>query len=265
MSLNLSVMDVANDNVIGIVGGMGPEAGMALFNSILTHTRATTDQEHLSVLLMSFPRHITDRTSFLQGVEEINPAYNVSDMICRLECAGARVVGLACNTVHVPEIFDVIAEELRKKNSQVRLLNMPAETCRYIRRHHAQVHRVGLMTTNGTYRSALYENLLLDFGLHAIVPDAVFQNDVVHRMIYDKRVGIKANPGRITPEVKLLAAEAIEFFRQHQAEAIILGCTELSLLKQEMSRDFVIIDSTEALALALIREATVALAQAPQF
>ena len=105
-------MDLKEDRVIGIVGGMGPQAGVALFSNIVRFTSATQDQQHLSTILMSFPRHIPDRTLFLEGVAEINPAVNVVNIIRKLESAGASVVGIACNTCHAPAIFDVIAREL---------------------------------------------------------------------------------------------------------------------------------------------------------
>ena len=54
-----------NLNAIGIIGGVGPAAGVDLFNRILSHTSAEKDQEHLNVLLTSCPSLIPDRTAYL--------------------------------------------------------------------------------------------------------------------------------------------------------------------------------------------------------
>ena len=102
------------DHIIGIVGGMGPEAGIALSSSILRHTRAATDQQHFSTMLMSLPRYIGDRSAFLAGKIPQNPAYNIAKIIGMMEKAGATVFGMACNTAHAPTIFDVILAELKK-------------------------------------------------------------------------------------------------------------------------------------------------------
>jgi len=249
-------MNLDGDNVIGIVGGMGPQAGVALFNSILHHTRATTDQQHLSVMLMSLPKYITDRTAFLEGRSKVNPAFSIAEIIKKLEIAGAGVVGIACNTSYCPEIYNTITAELYKVNSQVKLVNMPQVTCSYIKKHYPQVRRVGLMTTNGTYRSQVYKRHLQDLGYEVLLPDNRFQNDVIHRMIYDPQFGIKANPRGVTGEVKLLVDKTLEFFRAGKADAIIVGCTDLSLIPTlHTEKDIIVVDAIEALALELIRQA----------
>jgi aspartate racemase len=249
-------MKIENNNTIGIVGGMGPEAGAALFSRILYYTEAATDQEHLPVILMSFPNHLVDRTSFLEGRTKINPAYNVAKIIGKLETAGANIIGIACNTSHVPEIYRVIEHELNRTDSRVKLIHMPFETCQRIREHYPHVRRIGIMSTNGTYKAGIYEKFLLEWGYEVIVPDPAFQDNIIHKMIYDPEFGIKANPNAINREVRSLMKRSVEFFKKKKADGIILGCTELSALAgiyKEKTMP-VIIDSIDALAQALIRE-----------
>jgi aspartate racemase len=245
------------ENIIGIAGGMGPEAGAALFNRILLHTPAAADQDHLPIILMSFPASIGDRTAFLEGAIMDNPGYSVARVVRRLESAGASIIGIACNTVYAPPILDVITCELEKAGSKVRLLHMPYETCRFIKDHHTHARRIGLMTTNGTYGSCIYENLLLEFGYQPVRPSPDLQRRVIHKMIYDSLFGIKANAGRITSEAMSLMDEAMLFFKRQNTDAVVFGCTELSMVYDRISGgDHLLIDSTTALALALIREAT---------
>lgn len=243
--------------MIGIVGGMGPEAGLMLFDSILSHTKASTDQEHASVVMMSYPSRIVDRTAFLEGKVSANPAYGVARIVRDLEKAGASVIGIACNTIYAPRIFDVLVEELDRAMCKARLLHMPLETCNYMRSNYPGVKRVGIMSTNGTYKFGQYRNLLSGQGYEVIVPDPVFQNDVIHRMIYDRQYGMKANPNHMTREAVRLMKRAIRFFKARQAEVILLGCTELSIMltgKKQVD-GMGIVSSVEAMALALIREA----------
>lgn len=250
------MLDIKTDRIIGIVGGMGPRAGIELMNSILQHTSAVTDQQHLSTVLMSLPRYIVDRSFYLEGFTNENPAIVILDIIRKLEAVGAEIIGLACNTSHSPAIYDVIVSELERTRSRVQLVNMAEEVCSCIR-HHAGLKKIGLMVTNGTYKSGLYERMLRNMGYEVVLPDYEFQNDVIHRMIYDPDFGIKSNPVGITPEVRLLLKKAIHFFQQHATEALVLGCTELSLVGREEFRNMLLFDSTEIFARALIREATV--------
>lgn len=249
-------MNFKESKTIGIVGGMGPQAGAALYDSIISNTGASTDQQHLPVVLMAFPGKIEDRTLFLEGKVLTNPAYQIVEVIKKLVIAGADVIGLACNTSHAKAIFEVIESRINKFENKPLLLNMPLEVCNYISENHAGISRIGLMTTNGSYKSGLYKNLLQEKGYEVVIPDFTFQDSVIHRMIYDPIIGIKANPTCITKDVIELCGEAISFFKKNNAEAIVLGCTELPLVfKAKLIEGMLIIDSTECLAKALIREA----------
>jgi aspartate racemase len=245
------------NKTIGIVGGMGPHAGTALFNTILDSTQARQDQDYPSIILVSFPKHIGDRTLYLIGKEKFNPAYGIAEMIGKLYAAGATVIGMACNTAHSPAIYDVVLTELERKKIAVEMVNMPMETYRYIRAKHPNARKVGIMATNGTYLSGVYRDLLTGMGYEVIMPDAEFQDGVIHKMIYDPDIGIKACPSTISNEIYTLADRAVQFFEQRHADVIVLGCTELSLLfKQDMVRGMPLVDSLKSLARALILSAT---------
>lgn len=245
-----------NAKVIGIVGGMGSQAGIALYERITSNTPAATDQEHLSVILMAFPGDIVDRTLFLEGKVPVNPGYAIAQVIDKLAVSGAEVIGIACNTSHSPAIFELIAAEMDRFPYKPKLLHMPMEVCRYIDGIRPGISRIGIMATNGTYKCGLYRNLLEQRGYEVVEPDPTFQNDVIHRMIYDPRSGIKANSNRVTDDVRVLFGEAISYFRKRAVDAVVLGCTELSLVQSEgIIEGMLIIDSTACFARALVREA----------
>ena len=211
---NVSLMRSENSKVIGIVGGMGPRSGLDLYESILANTPAVTDQDHLSVVLMSFSRDIEDRTLFLEGKVATNPAYEIVRVIEQLIVSGATIIGIACNTSHSPAIFDVIRTQVNQFNSKPMLLHMPWEVCNYIEKSHPGISKIGLMTTNGTYKSGLYKKMLEERGYETIIPDPAFQDKVIHRMVYDPHIGIKANSTSITDEVGTLCDKAIAFLKR---------------------------------------------------
>lgn len=248
-------MDLKEDNIIGIVGGMGPQAGIDLMDHIVRLTQADKDQHHRSVILMSFPKHLVDRTSFVEGREDTNPGFNIAKIICRLESAGAKAIGIACNSSYIPVIYDVVLDELKQQGSKVKLIHMPQETCKHIRSFYPSVKRVGLLVTNGTYQSGIYQSYLQEMLFEPVVPEIEFQNKVINKMIYDPGIGIKARPDGITEEAKILFHKALDYFESLDTDVIILGCTELSLImKDNYTRKMAIINSNEILARALLKE-----------
>ncbi|MEW7293178.1 aspartate/glutamate racemase family protein [Aquimarina sp. 2304DJ70-9] len=249
-------MSLKQKKIIGIIGGMGPQAGLDLFQNILSNTNAKIDQHHLSTILMSFPREIVDRTSFLEGLVNENPAYSIIKIIEKLEFAGANIIGMACNTSHCPKILNVIQKELKDSGCKAKLLHMPDETCKHLKKVYQKHAKVGLMTTNGTYKTGLYKDLLKQYDFEPIVPDFHFQDHVINRMIYDKDFGIKTSVNADHPELQILLNKAISYFKQQKVDAIILGCTELSLILKEKSIEGMsLIDPANILAKALVREA----------
>jgi len=243
-----------NEKVIGIVGGVGPYAGLDLVGKIFDQTIANMDQEHLSVALISIPKEIEDRTLFLLDQTGINPAYAIFRVIRKLEEIGASVIGIPCNTVHAPRIFDVILEELKKANSSVKLINMINEVVEFIRGNYPLVRNVGVLCTIGMYKANVYSNILERKGINVILPDKVLQESV-HNATYDPVFGIKAQSNPVTDIAKEKLLEAIHFLQNGGAEAIILGCTEIPLaVTDKKIGKTVIIDPTLILARKLIRE-----------
>ncbi len=243
-----------NENIIGIVGGVGSYAGLDLVRKIFDQTIASIDQEHLSVALLSIPKEIEDRTLFLLGQTGVNPAYAIFRVIRKLEEIGASVIGIPCNTAHSPRIFDVIIEELKKANSCVKLINMISEVANFILENYPTVRNVGVLGTIGMYKTKVYSNIFEKAGINVILPDEVLQ-EIVHDATYNPVFGIKSQSNPVTDIAKEKLLEAIRFLQNGGAEAIILGCTEISLtVTDKKIGKTVIIDPTLILARALIRE-----------
>lgn len=242
--------------VIGIVGGLGPCADDDLIAKVRSHTIAEKDQEHLHIALLSFPGNFVDRTSFLLGETDINPAYAISDVAKKLEFIGADVIGIPCNTSHAPEIYNVIVEELRKACSKVVLINMVDEVVKHIVEYYPSAGSIGVLSTTGLFKAGVYRKNILRYGLNVIEPDVDIQEGLIHKSIYDPVYGIKSKSNPVTDRAVTDLHYAINHLINKGAEAIILGCTEIGLAVFEKEIDgCAIIDSTSVLARALIREA----------
>lgn len=243
------------ENVIGVIGGMGPYAGLDLVRKIFDLTQADKDQEHLPVALLSFPGRIRDRSTFLFENSGENPAEAIAEIVLQLDELGATVAGIPCNTAHAPRIFDVVQERLQSAGASVRLLNMIHETASYIRTEEDGVERIGLLSTSAVFRLGLYKKALQEKGFTPVMPDENVQENIVNRTIFDPTYGIKAQANPVSLIARQSLLNAIEHLHEKGAEAVVLGCTELPLAVPEAEIDStIIIDPTEVLARALIRE-----------
>jgi len=240
---------------IGVVGGLGPYAGIDLVRKIFDQTIATIDQEHLSVALLSISEEVTDRTDFLLGKSKINPAYAIYEAIKKFELLGVEVVGIPCNTSHSPLIFNLIQGKIVKDQSKIKVLNMVKEVGEFIVNYYPTSKNIGVLSTTGTYRAGVYGDFLQKFGLQAVIPNEEEQNLLVHQAIYHPEHGIKAKSNPVSRRAKQNLLEAIEILKQKGAEMVVFGCTELALaLPEKVIFGLPIVDSNLVLARALIRE-----------
>ena len=239
---------------IGIVGGMGTYAGIDLLTKIANNTDAGKDQDHLPVTMISVPEMILDRTEYLVGEIEENPGHAIADIAGRLVRNGAYFIGLPCNTAHVPEILDIVIESLPEG---CRLINMIEEVGGYIQNNHKGITRVGVLATNGTYGSKVYDYYLNRFGVESIYPDEKSQFELVHPSIYDTEYGIKAQSNPVSERSLTDLLYVADELVKNGAEALILGCTEIPLaLTGNTVYGVPAIDASDVLAKALVREVT---------
>ena len=238
--------------LLGIVGGMGPYAGLDLLRKILDQTRVSTDQEHLPVAMLSVPGAIGDRTRYLLGEGERNPGWDIARVVLDLERVGARVIGIPCSTAHAPQILDVVSDLLAKAGTSVRLVNMVCEVVRHIRLSHPGVSAVGVLATKGTYASRTYENALGKAGIGMVALPEELQK-LVHTSIYSTSFGIKTHASPVETRARSNLLRAAEFLVGWGAQAIILGCTEVPLaIPERHVGDAVVVDPTLVLARAMI-------------
>ena len=241
--------------LIGVVGGLGPYAGLDVVRKIFDQTAATKDQEHLPVVMLSYPDRVGDRTAYILGKTKPNPAYAIADILGQLELLGASVAGIACNSAHAPGIFDVIEAEREKRKIHLRLLSIVEETARFLAQHRPMVKRIGLIATVGTVKSRVYETRLEAVGLQPVLPSEDVQQNLVHAAIYDPANGIKARSNPVTEQARRNLLDAITHLQGRGAEAVIMGCTEVTLAVPERTiGTTVLVDPGVILARALIRE-----------
>lgn len=241
-------MDTAT-GVIGIIGGVGPLAGLDLAAKIMANTRAGRDQDHLPLILASLPELIPDRSAYLLSKRGPNPAEGLIEAAKRLKAAGASLVCIPCNTAHAGEIFGPFQAESERLGLEV--VNMLEETAAQMLR--LRLRKACVLSTLGTYESGVYTNYLHGDDIEIIDPGPELMGRV-HEAIYHPEYGIKCRPGRNYAEAGRILEDALAHCRCCGAEAAVLGCTELPLVfAGEEAGGLRLVDPATSLARALIR------------
>lgn len=242
---------ISMNNSIGIVGGVGPYAGLELQQAILRRSQARRDQDYPPVVSISAPHAISDRTEYLLGQTSVNPAYAIIDQINTLYLSGARFIGIPCNTAHAEKIFSVVMSGMQDLKDMI-LVNMIDETFYFIKQEKPNIRRIGVLTTKGSYRSNVFTQYGNKHNYDVIIPEELSLQDEIHRSIYDETYGIKAL-GYLHDNAGEHIEKALGFFQGKKIDTIILGCTELSVVfRDETYGDFTLIDPIDALARKLI-------------
>jgi len=227
------------ERVIGILGGMGPEATVDLYRRILLHTGARTDQEHFRVIIDSNPK-IPDRTAALLGRGE-DPVPLLCETAQNLERAGADFVVMPCNTAHA-----FLAQT--RGSVGIPVLSIVDETIRALRERLPEAKRVGLMATPGVVKTRLYEDPLRKRGIATLAPTRQKQQLLVE-VISSVKAGDKGP--RVRAQAKAIARALIGA----GAQALLLACTEIPLVLGPEDLEVPVLDTLEVLALAAVREA----------
>jgi aspartate racemase len=208
----------ARKKTIGILGGMGPAATADFYRRIVDSTRAMRDQDHLHVLIDSQPE-VPDRTAFLFG-QGTDPTPVLLTMARSLEQAGADLLVIACNTAHA--FAAQVAASVR-----VPLVNWIEEVTSATTARQPGLRRIGLLATNGTISSGLYQEAFASHDVQVLVPDRAAQGRVMEA-IYGP-AGVKSGStdlGAARDATEAAGRALVE----RGAEAILLACTELSVL-----------------------------------
>jgi aspartate racemase len=228
--------DKLPDRIIGILGGMGPEATLDLYRQIIRLTPAIKDQDHIPVLIYSNPK-IPDRTKAIAENGE-NPLPYLIRSAMLLEQSGAGVIVMPCNTSHhfLPQIQEKV---------KIPFINMIEETCKALCSMIPKTKTVGLLATTGTLCSGIYDKYLGMAGVKVLTPEDAEQ-EKIQAAVARVKAGIH---DRSTGDVFESAGSQL---MRSGAEAVILGCTEIPLVLDPESVNFPCLNSTLILAQAAV-------------
>jgi len=228
-----------NNSIIGILGGMGPEATMDLYMKIIKATEVGKEQDHFRVIIDSNPK-IPDRTDAILGNGK-SPLGAMIETGKNLEKLEVELCCIPCITAHY------FIDELQEQFS-FRILNALEEVNNHLKEEYPEIKNIGVLATEGTIKAKLFDKYLP--GLNIIYPNDKTQKEKVMESIYGME-GIKM--GHLEGKPLEYLQEAARELIDKKAEVIIGGCTEITLVLKPEHIDKPLIDPMDLLAKRIVR------------
>ncbi len=215
--------------MVGVLGGLGPEATVDFMARVLALTPAESDQDHIHMLVDQNPGVPNRQDAILRDGEDPSPA--LVAMAKRLEGAGCDFLVMPCNTAHAWEV------EIRTATT-IPFLSIVDATVSVIPE---SMTKVGLMTTPAGLASDCYQRALFDRGIETIEHDAAEVEELM-KLVYSIKVGDTGSG--VTDGMRGLAEALVE----RGAELIIFGCTEIPIVLDAGDLEVQGLSSTDELA-----------------
>lgn len=223
-----------NNITLGILGGLGPMSTVYFYEMLTSHTQASCDSDHIDTVISS-RASTPDRTAYILGKSDKSPLPQMLADAKRLVAYGADLIAIPCNTAHC--FYNALSDALT-----VPVSDIIGETVLHMKS--LGVCRIGVLATEGTVISDAYGTASKKLGIDCIYPDNADQalvSDMIYRQI----------KGGADVDINIFGSICERLFSAG-CERIVLGCTELSLIKKAHRIDERITDSLEVLAFGSI-------------
>jgi len=197
--------------MIGILGGMGTQAGLDFCNKLALINRGKTDQNYPLFILYN-------KSNIPKRPENIKKYYNVLKSLIKgcllLQKNNCKFIVMPCNTAHY------WYDDLQKKIN-IPILSMPKEVYLHTKKNYKKNSKIGILCTEATLKTQVY-NKYFDKNYKLVSPGKPLQKLNVNKAIkYVKMGKIKLAEKAIKPAVNELI--------KMKCKKIILGCTELPI------------------------------------
>ena len=222
---------------VGVIGGMGPMATVEFYRHVVQASSATTDQDHLPVLIWGDPR-IPDRSDAITS-EGHSPVPMLRLAAETLIAAGAQRLVVACNTAHV--FLDSALAGLG-----VPLVSLIESTADAVAGLPDCNGRVAILGTDGTVESRVYQMALADRGIECFVPSTEIQAKVM-------RAVRELKASRVS-KAEVLLAEIVGVLKEQGVGVLVAACTELPDAITRVAGDALVVDPMEVVATTLVKD-----------
>jgi aspartate racemase len=228
-------LEAAPHRVVGVIGGMGPEATVDLMRRVIAKTPADDDQDHVHLIVESNPK-ISSRIAHLIERTGPDPTPELIRIAQNLQRAGAQALAIPCNTAH--GYAGAIQEAV-----DIPLLDMVALTVARIAAA-GNVGSVGLLASTAVITTELFSKALAAKDIRTLLPP---RQDEIMALI--KAVKRGDTGSQVQQQLGRLAADLAA-----RSDALLVACSELSVIASGITVPFV--DSLDVLAQAVVDFAT---------
>ena len=216
----------------GLVGGVGYLATLEYYKNINEGFKSRLENPPKSgsnppMVIESI--NIADAYRLIEQKKWKDFAKLFSDAVCRLHMAGAEFAAIAANTAHI--VFDDI-----QSASPIPLIGIVDETCK--RAKEQGIKKMIIFGTNFTMSSGMYEEKCKQFDIEAISPNEA-DRTIIHDIIFPNlESGIV-----LEHEKEMLLEIARKMQKEHNTDALVLGCTELPFAIKNGDLDTILLDT----------------------
>jgi len=228
------------DKVVGVIGGMGPEATVDLMMRVIRATPAQDDIDHIRMVVDNNPKVPSRIKAIIEGTGE-SPAPCMAQMARNLAASGADFLVIPCNTAYY--YYDEVCSAV-----DIPVMNMIDVTVETVLNENASIRTVGLLASKAVLMTGLYTKPFKGKGIDVIYPSPELQ-DLLMASIRKIKTG-KYDIG----DREVLQSAAEELVRK-RSEALIVACTELSIICDGLDAGVKVYDALQVLAESIVRMA----------
>lgn len=214
--------------IAGVLGGMGPAATVDFMARVLALTPATSDQDHVHMIVDQDPSVPGRQAAILDGGED--PGEAMAHMAARLEKAGADFLVMPCNTAHIFErsVIDAVGIPL------LSIVDATVTAC-------DGFPTVGLLATEGCLAGRQYQRTFEAAGIEVVLQQP---EELAALMTLTFRIKAGDRSDALIEEMRGLAAKLAD----RGAQAVVAACTEIPLVLDASMLPVPLISSVDELA-----------------
>ncbi len=224
-----------NEKIVGILGGMGPEATVDLMQRIIRLTPALDDMDHIRCIVDNNPKVPSRIKAIIEGNGE-DPGPCMADMGRRLESWGAHFLVIACNTAHY--YYDAVQNAVK-----IPVINLIDLVSNHVKINFPEHDKVGILASPAVALTGLYTKRLKKLGIEDIWPDPDYQESLLNIIKQVKK-------GNTDSNIQDAYIKVCENLKKKDAQIAIIACTELSALGCDLP--IIAIDAAQVLAKQIV-------------
>jgi len=228
---------MAEEKIVGIIGGMGPETTVDLMQRIINLTPALDDIDHIRCIVDNNPKIPSRIKAIIEGDGE-DPGPCMADMGRRLESWGADFLAIACNTAHY--YYDTIQDAVN-----IPVIDLIDLVSNHIKDNFPAHNKVGILASPAVAITGLYLKKFKILGIEDVWPDPDYQERLLNLI---KEIKKGKSGTKLRDEYK----KVCENLLYKGADIAIIGCTELSILGSDLPIKS--IDAAQILAMEIVKK-----------